>query len=444
MVNKIKVLISGVNRKITKTFYLENKLGNIDGIISELNSYANLFGQNMPVVVEGNPKTVDSLNHRIRTSPYVSRLLSRPLIKLIPVSKTKSGGVSLNRRKKVGVKHTSRGGKVYSVGIDVGGTFIKCLVLRNSIPVSSSFTKIVTPKKRGDIVLNLAKLVDTAMLGLDKQRLRGIGIGIPGFAENGRIEKLSNLTAWNGLELERSLSKILAQDYGYPLVNVWIDNDANLAGLRNAVRLKKPGSITFTVGTGVGGGIVSNYKIFHGITGAAGEMHLRITGFEGVKDACTCGIKDGCIESVCSSRGIVLSFTDEWFEFVQANSGSKSKSSDDVLSKIAVRVRNTGVITNKDCREIDVAAQKGCVPAKKVMYATAKNFVIAIEYLYKLTGIKDYIFSGGVVQGLLGEYMRKELSFRKLTQCGIKTFIVSDADTAGAEGAALFAWTVNS
>jgi len=117
------------------------------------------------------------------------------------------------------------------------------------------------------------------LLGLAAADFQGIGMGSPGVVdrEKGTVIGAYNLN-WKTLQpIKEKMEKAL----GIPF---FIDNDAN-------------------VGTGVGGVIVAEGKLLHGVAGAAGELgHITVDFDQPI--ACTCG-KKGCLETVASATGIV-------------------------------------------------------------------------------------------------------------------------------------------
>jgi glucokinase len=190
------------------------------------------------------------------------------------------------------------------VGVDLGGTTIKvglCDEQGNLIRKMEGPTGSVGGP---DAVLNnierfVREIVDQS--GSDWDRIMGIGAGIPGFLdiENGIVRMSPNLN-WKDVPVKGSLEEKL----GKP---VKLDNDANVAALGEAWSGAGKGLdqlVCYTLGTGVGGGIIINGKIYQGFKGMAGELgHMPIVpDLEAIQ--CGCGLK-GCLETVSSATGIV-------------------------------------------------------------------------------------------------------------------------------------------
>ncbi|WP_078545675.1 ROK family glucokinase [Litchfieldia alkalitelluris] len=184
------------------------------------------------------------------------------------------------------------------VGVDLGGTTIKMAFI-NQYGEFIAKWEIDTIKE--SIVTDIAKAIDAKLEELDqpKEKLAGIGMGAPGpvnFA-TGAIYEAVNL-GWKNYPLKSHLEL----ETGLPAV---IDNDANIAALGEMWKGAGDGSkdlICVTLGTGVGGGIISNGEIIHGVNGAGGEIG-HITSVPEGGASCNCG-KTGCLETIASATGI--------------------------------------------------------------------------------------------------------------------------------------------
>ncbi|OIJ17680.1 glucokinase [Anaerobacillus alkalilacustris] len=188
------------------------------------------------------------------------------------------------------------------VGVDIGGTTIKLAFISEAGEIMTKW-EIDTDKSNNgqQIPTDIAKAIQTKLIELDqqKEKLIGIGIGAPGPVNfhDGSIEVAVNL-GWKNFPLKA----LLEQELGLPVV---VDNDANLAALGEMWKGAGEGAndlIFVTLGTGVGGGIISSGKIVHGINGAGGEIGHVTSVIEGGAP-CNCG-KKGCLETIASATGI--------------------------------------------------------------------------------------------------------------------------------------------
>ena len=189
----------------------------------------------------------------------------------------------------------------YCFGIDVGGTTVKCGLFSTEGEV---LDKWEIPSRTEDGGKNILPDVAAAILakmeekGLAKEEIAGVGIGVPGpVDDNGVIACAVNLH-WGRLDIVKELGDLTG-------LKVKAGNDANVAALGE---LWKGGGMGYhnvvllTLGTGVGGGIIVNDRIFGGSHGAAGELgHIHVE--DAIKDPCNCG-SCGCLEQVASATGI--------------------------------------------------------------------------------------------------------------------------------------------
>jgi len=182
----------------------------------------------------------------------------------------------------------------YIVGVDLGGTNIRAGLVLGSKVIKKAEVK-TEPKKGKKIVMkNLVEAISSVIT----KEVVVIGIGSPGPLDyrKGLIVRTENIL------LERvNLKKILEKKFNVP---VFVDNDANCFALGEAVYgagKKADIVVGLTIGTGVGGGIIIEKKIFHGRNNA-GELGHTSIDFNGIK--CNCD-SIGCLEEYVSTRGIM-------------------------------------------------------------------------------------------------------------------------------------------
>lgn len=187
----------------------------------------------------------------------------------------------------------------YSIGIDIGGTntdigLVHCdgrCVAKKNLPTGSYYD---ADKYVSDICSNIKALMKEQNVGA----IDGIGIAAPmGNYYTGCIDNATNLNF-------KGVTNLNALFHKYMDVPVTVSNDANAAAYGELVYGGARGMknfITFTLGTGVGSGIVVDGKLVHGKTGNAGELGHVILIPEG--RLCGCGRK-GCLETYTSATGI--------------------------------------------------------------------------------------------------------------------------------------------
>lgn len=180
------------------------------------------------------------------------------------------------------------------IGVDIGGMDIKAgRVLKDKI-VKKVIVKTEVEKGKQKVVQNILNCIDAVF---DK-KVKAIGIGCPGPAdyEKGVIGKTPNIPL-KGVNLKRIIFKRFRK-------RVVMANDASCFVLGEAIRLKRKLLVGLTLGTGVGGGIVIDGKLYYG-KGNAGELGHCTIKFDGPK--CRCG-NIGCLAEHVSTRGIKRMF----------------------------------------------------------------------------------------------------------------------------------------
>ncbi|TMU85527.1 ROK family glucokinase [Bacillus sp. BHET2] len=190
------------------------------------------------------------------------------------------------------------------VGVDLGGTTTKIAFLSKYGELLHKW-EIQTDKSDDgkNIIVNIAKAIDKKLEELDqpKEKLAGIGMGAPGPVDmaKGIIYEAVNL----GWDKNTPLKDLLEMETGLSAV---IDNDANCAALGEMWKGAGDGAkdlVCVTLGTGVGGGVITNGDVVHGVKGAGGEIgHITVVPEGGFQ--CNCG-KTGCLETVASATGVV-------------------------------------------------------------------------------------------------------------------------------------------
>lgn len=192
--------------------------------------------------------------------------------------------------------------KKYYVGIDLGGTFIKGGIVDDEGTILCN-DKVPTESDLGaeKVSENIATLVETLLnkTGIEKSSVVGIGMGAPGMIDSkaGTVIYSNNLH-WKDFALGGSVEKRT----GLP---VKIANDANVAALGEVKFGAAKGLedvVMLTLGTGVGGGIISGGRLIEGNKSVGAELgHMIIVG-DG--ELCSCG-RRGCLEAYASATALI-------------------------------------------------------------------------------------------------------------------------------------------
>lgn len=191
---------------------------------------------------------------------------------------------------------------MYRAGIDLGGTNIKAgivdenqqIILQDSVP-----TNVERPYQ--EVIADMANLVKRLLeqKHIAESELIGVGIGSPGTvdAKNGVIV-FSNNFSWENVPL-------IAEMKNYFTCPIEVSNDANCAALgevKAGAAKEIKNAILITLGTGVGGGVIIDGKVFEGAHAGGAELGHTNLIFGG--EPCTCGRK-GCIESYVSATALI-------------------------------------------------------------------------------------------------------------------------------------------
>ena len=249
----------------------------------------------------------------------------------------------------------------YSIGVDLGGTNLRVaavdahgsLLERASAPVDYQHG----PERVVDEIVSVIRQICSP---LPQHKLYGVGIGVPGFIdiETGVILAAANLPGFTGFPVREEIQNRL----GTAIV---LENDANAASLGEMWMGAGRGLedlILLTLGTGIGGGIISGGKILHGFLGMAGEIGHMTVYPDGIP--CGCG-NTGCLEKHASASAI-------------AAMGRSAKLGNDIT---AVQVY-----------ELAVA---GDSRALLIFESVGKALGIALATLVNLFNFPLYLLSGG-------------------------------------------------
>lgn len=168
----------------------------------------------------------------------------------------------------------------YAVGIDLGGTNLKAALVHREDGIIE-FSQRPTNAEEGPhaVVDRIARLAKHKMEEAPSP-VTGVGIGSPGAINWNRttVSRPPNLPGWDSIDLNATLETYLGD------VPIIVENDANVAGLGSAFHgAGRPfdSFIMVTLGTGVGGAIIYQNKIFRGSTGGAGEIGHMTIDYEG-------------------------------------------------------------------------------------------------------------------------------------------------------------------
>jgi len=197
------------------------------------------------------------------------------------------------------------------IGLDLGGTNIKAVLLETTSLRILDQRTIPTRASEGAsrVVENMAlaaeALIESA--GRSGAKVMALGVGAAGLVDRGVVRNSPNLPGWQGaVPLKRLLEKRLSKHR----LQITIENDANafvVAEQRLGAAKGLDNVIGLTLGTGVGGGIIIDGRLYRGARGGAGEIGHMVIKHDGPK--CKCG-NQGCLESLIGAQAIINRYND--------------------------------------------------------------------------------------------------------------------------------------
>ena len=192
---------------------------------------------------------------------------------------------------------------MYYVGVDLGGTNIAIgivdkdfnIVVKDKVPTNSS-------RPNDEVIRDMASLTETLVerAGITFDDIAYAGIAAPGTVDPATgIVKYSNNIKMSNYPIADKLKSFI------PVKKVYLENDANAAALAEAKAGAGAGAkdvVMITLGTGLGGGIVIDGKLYSGFNYAGAELGHMVIEYNGRE--CTCGRK-GCWEAYSSATGLI-------------------------------------------------------------------------------------------------------------------------------------------
>jgi glucokinase len=263
----------------------------------------------------------------------------------------------------------------FSIGVDLGGTNLRIAAISTDGQLLEKVT-LGTNAAGPDHVIG--EMCDAIRRLSEKYRsggsLLGAGIGIPGIIdlEAGVVRKSANLPGWSGYPVRAEIERRLG-------TRIFLENDAKVAALGEkwlGAGRDVNDMAMITLGTGIGGCIILDGKIFHGMNGMAGEFgHVTIEP-DGV--LCGCG-NHGCAERYASATAIVR-MAREAIESGAAPSLAKAASSDAEFG----------------AHTIYKLAMHGDEAARRIFHRFGRALGIMLAGLINVLNLEMFVIGGGV------------------------------------------------
>ncbi len=311
------------------------------------------------------------------------------------------------------------------VGVDLGGTKILAGVFDSQLKCLGK-VKMSTKPERGPsgVIERVARCVQEAVdeCDLRTENVRAVGIGAPGAIdpEQGRMIFAPNLK-WEDVPLRKDLEKHLD-------LPIFVENDCNVCtlGVFETELDRKPRSLVgIFLGTGIGGGLMIDGKLFSGFNHTAGEIGHMVIEVNGPK--CGCGNK-GCFEALASRTALFRKIREA------VKDGQKTVLTD-MLGPELVDLRSG------DLRK---AIRRGDKLVEKIVEEAAEYTGIAVANIINFFNPEVVVLGGGVMEQLADEMMAVVVETAHDyalpgTSKGIEIIATKLGDDAGITGAAVLA-----
>lgn len=191
---------------------------------------------------------------------------------------------------------------MFNIGIDLGGTNISVGIVNENYDITArGKVKTDLPRPAEAIVESICEAVEISLkeAGLALDDINSVGIGTPGAANRSSgVVLYSNNLAFDNVPLGKMLEEKLGK-------KVYVENDANAAAYGEYLAGSGKGYenvVVITLGTGVGGGIIIDGKIYTGFNFCGAELGHTVIEYGG--RPCTCGRK-GCFEAYSSATALI-------------------------------------------------------------------------------------------------------------------------------------------
>lgn len=286
--------------------------------------------------------------------------------------------------------------KKYGFGVDIGGTTCKIGLFETTGTLLEKWEIPTRTENGGENILpDVAASIATKMVEkeIPKGEIQGIGIGVPGpVTSEGVVLRCVNL-GWDVL----NVAKDMTERTGF---TVKVGNDANVAALGEMWQGGAKGHtdvVLVTLGTGVGGGIITDGQIVTGTKGAGGEIgHIIVNPSE--TEACNCGQK-GCLEQYASATGIVR----------MAKRKLEKKSTKTVL-------RDVNPLTAKDVFD---AAKAGDAVAEEIVDEVMQILGETLANIARVVNPEVVVIGGGVSKAgsIITDRVKKYYDNRSFNSC---------------------------
>jgi glucokinase len=294
----------------------------------------------------------------------------------------------------------------YAIGVDLGGTNLRAAAISRDGKIMEKISGATDlAEGRDAVIADMVDSINKLKSICGENALAGVGIGVPGFIlmEKGIILGSNNLPEFENFPVRDDIESKL----GTP---IYLENDANAAALGEkwmGAGREVDDLVLLTLGTGIGGGIISHGRVIHGYLGMAGELgHMTVVPSG---NPCGCG-NYGCLEKHASATAIV-------------NMARMMSVGDD----------------NVTSEEVYRLAAKGNGKARMIFQTVGISLGIALANLVNIFNYPLYLLSGGVLPAwdqfapaMMAEIEKRSFTFRNAKTRIEKATLGNEAGLFGA------------
>jgi glucokinase len=264
----------------------------------------------------------------------------------------------------------------FAIGVDLGGTNMRIAAVDEKGGLLEKITSGTQVGLGRDTILDhMTDAIRTlAHKYASTGALAGIGVGVPGIIDmdTGLLRQAPNLPGWADYPVREEIERRL-------LTRVVLENDANAAALGESwlgAARDVDSMCMITLGTGVGGGLVLRGRVWHGMTGMAGELgHINV---EPEGPPCGCGSR-GCLEQFASAKAV---------ERMAREAMERGKAPG--LARVAAENPEF------NARLVYQMAVQGDGPAQEIFHRVGWALGIVMAGLVNLLNLNMYVVGGGV------------------------------------------------
>jgi glucokinase len=317
----------------------------------------------------------------------------------------------------------------FSIGVDLGGTNLRIAAVEDSGQILETITtETLVSRGRESVINDMCDAIKAlAEKYLESKRLAGIGVGVPGIIdmETGMVRESPNLPDWYDYPVQQEIERRL-------VTPVILENDANVAALGEkwlGAGREVDSMCMYTLGTGVGGGIILNGKIWHGMTGMAGELGHMTYDPVGVVCGCT---SIGCLEQYASATAIKRMA----IAAIASGKATQLSAAQEEYTEITSRI-------------VFDLAMKGDAPSQEIFNMLGRALGTNVAGMINALNLPMYVIGGGVSSGweafapaMMDEIRKRSFVYRATSNGRRKTQIVPAVlgGDAGLLGAAKLAF----